>query len=104
MDFARITQLLTAEEKADYLELLKMFESAGWQLFKQQFAGLYEGAVAAFEHADTWEANRYAKGQRDTLALVLASEDGLERYYELIATTRENERLENLADADRSME
>lgn len=104
MDIAQVAQHLSADEKAEYLELIKMFESAGWTILKQKFADLREGAQAAFDYAETWEANRYAKGQRDALDMFLQTEEGIEKYFELIATTRVAEQQENLAEADRSME
>jgi hypothetical protein len=104
MDIPQVAQYLTADEKREYLELIKMFESTGWTILKQKFADLRAGAQAAFDHATTWEQNRVAYGQRDSLDMILNTEEGIEKYFELIATTRVAEQQENLADADRSME
>ena len=89
-------QHLTAEQKARYQTLDRMFGSDGWALVVAWAAAQFEAATQEAANAKTWEQNRVANGQRLAFAqlgsLALATEN------EYIALAEQNSEAKFEAD------
>lgn len=72
---------LSPDEAQRYHALERLFQSDGWELFMEHVSGWYQSAQADVIAADTWEANRLAKGGLAVLHSVLSIEDKTENEF-----------------------
>lgn len=91
LSFDQIATNLTSTEKAEYLALLKMFESDGWKVLQEQFKDVRNGAQVTFERAPNWDTNRYFRGYIDAVDFAIGYEDISEKFFTRVALEHMNE-------------
>ncbi len=75
VDTLDVLQHLQDHEKANFLALEDLFGSPGWKLIVKMAEQNCVDALTRAAYASSWEANRFANGQRDVWSQVVQMQD-----------------------------
>lgn len=79
---------LTDQEKQDYMEWERGFESVFWKKLHEMAENGSSEALMRAAHADTWDTNRISYGQRTVWELLANLEESVEREFQQAAAAR----------------
>jgi hypothetical protein len=78
-------QHLSDQDKQNYMNLCRMFESEGWKLVKKWAQLNADDSFKRIAWANTWEENRKAFGAHQAFVSMLNIEDATELDYRVMA-------------------
>lgn len=78
-------QLLTDQQKQNYMDLVRLFEQPGWVLFKNWAEGCLEEAKGRVLTASSWDTVNSERGAGRAFASVINIENATELDYRILA-------------------